>query len=174
VGEAIDLPQLQMTEYEMGSIGILCNGSGLTMATLDLVCQAGGKPSCFFNMGSEMHHAWDESMFCDRLKLGLAEIAAQGAVNVVLVNVMAGVVEGEAIAEAVLSVLKGEASNVRSLTVQESGSSLVVYPLMPQIVLRALGAEGFALSSLANHPHVTVVERLELAIDQTVKLAASL
>jgi succinyl-CoA synthetase beta subunit len=174
VGEAIDLPQLQMTEYETGSIGILCNGSGLTMATLDLVCQAGGKPSCFFNMGSEMHHAWDESMFCDRLKLGLAEIAAQGAVNVVLVNVMAGVVEGEAIAEAVLSVLKGEASNVRSLTVQESGSSLVVYPLMPQIVLRALGAEGFALSSLANHPHVTVVEGLELAIDQTVKLAASL
>jgi succinyl-CoA synthetase beta subunit len=174
VGEAIDTPQLQMTEYETGSIGILCNGSGLTMATLDLVCQAGGKPSCFFNMGSEMHHGWDESMFCDRLKLGLAEIAAQGAVQVMLVNVMAGVVEGEVIAEAVLSVLKGEVSNVRSLTVQESGASLVVYPLMPQIVLRALGAEGFALSSLANHPHVTVVESLELAIDQTVKLAASL
>jgi succinyl-CoA synthetase beta subunit len=173
-GLVADRPLLQMTLDVQGPIGILCNGSGLTMATMDLVYQAGGLPSCLFNMGSDTHYDWDEATFCDRLKQGLAEIAAQGVVQVVLVNVMAGVVAGEAISEAVLSVLKGEASNVRSLTVQESGPSSVVYPLMPQIVLRALGAEGFALSSLANHPHVTVVESLELAIDQTVKLAASL
>jgi succinyl-CoA synthetase beta subunit len=173
-GWVADRPTMQMTLDVQGPIGILCNGSGLTMATMDLVYQAGGLPSCFFNMGSDTHYDWDPVVFCDRLRQGLAEIAAQGAVNVVLVNVMAGVVAGEAIAEAVLSVLKGEASNVRSLTVQESGPSSVVYPLMPQIVLRALGAEGFALSSLANHPHVTMVEGLEGAIEQTVKLAASL
>ncbi len=173
-GLVVDRPTMQMTLDVQGPIGILCNGSGLTMATMDLIYQAGGLPSCFFNMGSDTHYDWDPVVFCDRLRQGLAEIAAQGAVNVVLVNVMAGVVAGEAISEAVLSVLKGEASNVRSLTVQESGPSSVVYPLMPQIVLRALGAEGLALSALANHPHVTVVVGLEGAIEQTVKLAASL
>jgi succinyl-CoA synthetase beta subunit len=171
-GLVADRPMLQMTLDGQGPIGILCNGSGLTMATMDLVYQAGGLPSCFFNMGSDTHYDWDPVMFCDRLSQGLAEIAAQGMVQVVLVNVMAGAVSGEAIAEAVLSVLKGEVSNVRSLNVQDAGGS--VYPLMPQIVLRALGAEGMALSALANHPHVTVVEGLEGAIDQTVKLAASL
>lgn len=173
-GEAIDAPQLQMTECEAGTIGILCNGSGLTMATMDLVDQAGGKPSCFFNIGSETHYAWNEAMFCDRLKVGLTEIGAQGSVQVVLVNLMAGTVPGEAISEAVLAVLRGEASNVRRLTADESGPSTVVYPLMPQIVLRVLGVVDGSLDALANHPHVTLVADLEKAIDRMVKLATSL
>ncbi|NJM45950.1 MAG: succinate--CoA ligase subunit beta, partial [Alkalinema sp. RU_4_3] len=87
-------PMLQMTLDVQGPIGILCNGSGLTMATMDLVYGAGGLPSCFFNMGSDTHYDWDPVVFCDRLRQGLTEIAAQGVVNVVLVNVMAGAVGG--------------------------------------------------------------------------------
>ena len=34
-----------------GNIGIICNGTGLVMATLDLVYQAGGKPASFVNIG---------------------------------------------------------------------------------------------------------------------------
>ena len=41
---------LNIVELE-GNIGILCNGAGLTMATMDLVLHKGGKPSNFLDVG---------------------------------------------------------------------------------------------------------------------------
>ncbi|NET15365.1 MAG: succinate--CoA ligase subunit beta, partial [Okeania sp. SIO1H6] len=41
--------QLKCTELQ-GNIGILCNGEGLTMATVDLVMEANGKPANFLNI----------------------------------------------------------------------------------------------------------------------------
>ena len=41
---------LNIVELE-GNIGILCNGAGLTMATMDLVFHHGGKPSNFLDVG---------------------------------------------------------------------------------------------------------------------------
>jgi succinyl-CoA synthetase beta subunit len=51
-----------------GEIAIVCNGMGLTLATLDAVCQAGGRPAGFVNVGWETcgNGAFDLNQRLDR------------------------------------------------------------------------------------------------------------
>ncbi len=89
-----------------GIVGILCNGSGLTMSTMDSFYQAGGKPKAFLNIGSETHHHWQPTTLCDRLLLGLDLMHQQSGLQVILLNLVSGVVSGETIVDLLLSQLQ--------------------------------------------------------------------
>lgn len=163
-------PELQMTLDTEGTIGIICNGSGLTMATMDMVYQSGGKPVCFLNIGSETHHQWLPETLCHRLEQGLTRMAQHSQVKLILINLVGGVVSCRTIAQTLAQFLQGRSQLPQrySRTVEE-GSLKRSAPIVPQMVVRLAGHdfEG-AKEELANCG-VYLVEDLDPAIEYIVK-----
>ncbi|MEG4205283.1 succinate--CoA ligase subunit beta [Microcoleus sp. Pol7_A1] len=106
---------LQLIELD-GNIGILCNGVGLTMATLDAVTHQGGKPANFVNMGSlERYDA--ANALRDRADLGLELVAQDKSVKVILVNILGSASKSEEIIAAVAGYLERKARANRHIQV---------------------------------------------------------
>ena len=106
---------LQLIELD-GNIGILCNGVGLTMATLDAVTHQGGKPANFVNMGSlERYDA--ANALRDRADLGLELVAQDKNVKVILVNILGSASKNEEIMTAVAGYLERKARANRDIQV---------------------------------------------------------
>ena len=99
-----------------GNIGILCNGVGLTMATLDAVTHQGGKPANFVNMGSlERYDAANALRDC--AELGLELVAQDKNVKVILVNILGSASKSEEIIAAVAGYLERKARANRHIQV---------------------------------------------------------
>ncbi|MBE9032455.1 succinate--CoA ligase subunit beta [filamentous cyanobacterium LEGE 11480] len=93
------MPTLQLSHDAAGTIGIVGNGSELVLATVDQVLQAGGRYCCSVNLGGETHYELTSTQFGERLLAGLIQMAQQPLVAEIVVNVLTGVVTGEAILE---------------------------------------------------------------------------
>lgn len=98
-------PGMSLVELE-GNIGILCNGAGLAMATLDLVAQASGRPANFLNVGGECAYNAPPDGLQKRVQQGLEILAQDAAIKVILVNLLGGVVPCKDIAVAIGSFLR--------------------------------------------------------------------
>ena len=146
---------VQPTMHTDGVVGIICNGSGLTMATMDGFYYSGGKPKAFLNLGSETNHQWQTETLCDRLVQGLALMAQQPGIEVILVNLVSGVVPGESIAEALL---RG--------TTAMSEVAIGTAPLSPQVICRWAGPDYDRAASLLNLSSVCLCEELDVTISQ--------
>ena len=162
------LLSVQSTLESQGIVGLLCNGSGLTMATMDSFYQAGGKPIAFLNIGSETSHSWDVQTFCDRLVQGLEHISQTPQVEIILLNLISGIVTGDAIATALLQFLHQyhpQSPYPRSA----SGVSGSAPSTIPQIVVRWMGPdiEG-AKSKLIGSP-ILIFDDFDSAIGQVLK-----
>jgi succinyl-CoA synthetase beta subunit len=81
-----------------GEIGIIGNGAGLVMATLDLVDQAGGRPANFLDVGG--------GAGADVMATSLQVILFDPAVRSVLVNIFGGITRCDEVAEGILAALK--------------------------------------------------------------------
>lgn len=75
-----------------GNIGILCNGAGLTMATMDLVLYKNGKPSNFLDVGGGA----DKNHVTRALDL----VSSDKNVKVLLVNILGGITACDEVAAA--------------------------------------------------------------------------
>ncbi|MBI2996006.1 MAG: acetate--CoA ligase family protein [Candidatus Melainabacteria bacterium] len=75
-----------------GKIGIICNGAGLTMATMDLVKQSGGEPANFLDVGGGA----DQNQVIRALKL----VADNPNVKVLLINILGGITACDEVAKA--------------------------------------------------------------------------
>ncbi|MEG4235423.1 succinate--CoA ligase subunit beta [Microcoleus sp. Pol11C3] len=106
---------LQLIELD-GNIGILCNGVGLTMATLDAVTHQGGKPANFVNMGSLDRYDAANALR-DRAELGLELVAQDKSVKVILVNILGSASKTEEIIAAVAGYLERKARANRHIQV---------------------------------------------------------
>ncbi len=73
-----------------GDIGILGNGAGLVMSTLDVVSQAGGAPANFLDAGGGSN--------AETIKQAVDLILANDAVKAVLVNIFAGITRCDEVA----------------------------------------------------------------------------
>jgi succinyl-CoA synthetase beta subunit len=162
---------VQSTLEIQGIVGLLCNGSGLTMATMDSFYQAGGKPIAFLNIGSETSHNWDVQTFCDRLVQGLERISQTPQVEIILLNLISGIVTGDAIATALLQFLHHyhpQSAYPRSMSreIHENSAPSTV----PQIVVRWMGPdiEG-GKSKLVGSP-IVICDDFDSAIGQVLKL----
>lgn len=82
-----------------GDIGILGNGAGLVMATLDLVAQAGGKPANFLDIGGGAR--------AERVRTGIDLILRDGRAKVLFVNVFGGITRCDEVAQGVVEALRG-------------------------------------------------------------------
>jgi succinyl-CoA synthetase beta subunit len=77
-----------------GDVGIVGNGAGLVMTTLDMVARVGGKPANFLDIGGG---AKAEVMY-----KALTFVASDPQVKGVLVNIFGGITRGEEVAKGVI------------------------------------------------------------------------
>ena len=78
-----------------GDIGIIGNGAGLCMSTLDLVQRAGGKPANFCDIGGGAK--------AEVVENALAVILMNSQVKGVLINVFGGITRGDEVAKGIVT-----------------------------------------------------------------------
>jgi succinyl-CoA synthetase beta subunit len=78
-----------------GDIGILGNGAGLVMSTLDVVAQAGGRPANFLDAGGGSN--------ADTIRGAVELILANEAVEAVLFNIFGGITRCDEVAEGLIA-----------------------------------------------------------------------
>ena len=81
-----------------GDIGIVGNGAGLVMATIDLVQTMGGRPGNFLDIGGGGN--------TEITKMGIMLVMSKPEVKAVLVNVLGGITRCDVVAEAIARALK--------------------------------------------------------------------
>jgi succinyl-CoA synthetase beta subunit len=81
-----------------GWVGIIGNGAGLVMSTLDVVAQAGGKAANFLDVGG--------GASAEMMAAGLEVILSDRKVRSVLVNIFGGITRGDVVAEGILEALE--------------------------------------------------------------------
>jgi succinyl-CoA synthetase beta subunit len=153
-----------------GNIAIICNGAGLTMATLDLIAQSGGKPGCFLNLGGETQFyyplinpnaledfaiptAVDPQAYF-RLEEGLFRLQDYPQIRVVFLNIFGSFMSCDRIAELLIHSIQ-----------RQWGSTI------PQFVVRFVGQQAELAKTRLDHPSITILDDFEAAAKQTVKLA---
>ncbi|HEX6675257.1 MAG TPA: ADP-forming succinate--CoA ligase subunit beta [Actinomycetes bacterium] len=80
-----------------GQVGIIGNGAGLVMSTLDVVAQAGGKAANFLDVGG--------GASAETMASGLEVILSDPKVRSVLVNIFGGITRGDLVAQGILDAL---------------------------------------------------------------------
>jgi succinyl-CoA synthetase beta subunit len=131
-----------------GDIGILGNGAGLVMSTLDVVAQAGGSPANFLDAGGGS----DARKIAQAVEL----ILANDAVKAVLINIFGGITRGDEVARGLIAALQA------------------IKPSVP-FVVRIDGTndvEGRRLLAEAELPNVRTARTMNEAAETVVALAA--
>ena len=77
-----------------GDVGIIGNGAGLVMTTLDMVARAGGKPANFLDIGG--------GATAETMKKSLLFVAKDPQVKGILVNIFGGITRGEEVARGII------------------------------------------------------------------------
>lgn len=166
------LPEADTILDPDGQIGILCNGVGLTMATLDLVSQAGGKPASFMNIGGETHNVWLKHSLAARLEQGLDLIGQNKHVKLILVNLISGTVACDELAAAIAQFLQRNTHNVRSIN--EAREEPTHRPARaPLIVARLMGPRLQEAKDRLAGTQAFISEDLDAAVSQVIALSKS-
>ncbi|GAA1187988.1 ADP-forming succinate--CoA ligase subunit beta [Pseudonocardia alaniniphila] len=139
-----------------GEVGIIGNGAGLVMSTLDVVAYAGEKhggvkPANFLDIGG--------GASAEVMAAGLDVILGDPDVKSVFVNVFGGITACDAVANGIVEALKilGD-SATKPLVVRLDGNNVL---------------EGRRILDEANHPLVTQVDTMDNAADRAAQLAAA-
>lgn len=137
-----------------GEVGIVGNGAGLVMSTLDVVAYAGEnhgnvKPANFLDIGG--------GASAEVMAAGLEIILGDEQVKSVFVNVFGGITACDAVADGIVKALEilGDAAT-KPLVVRLDGNNI---------------AEGRRILSEANHPLVVLAETMDSGADKAAELA---
>jgi succinyl-CoA synthetase beta subunit len=131
-----------------GDIGILANGAGLSMSTLDVVAEAGGTPANFLDAGGGSR--------ADAITAAVEVILSNPKVKAVLFNIFGGITRCDEVAKGLIEAFKQ------------------INPTVPFVVRLdgTNGEEGRALLSEANLPNVHAEATMDGAAAKVVELAA--
>jgi len=77
-----------------GSVGVIANGAGLAMSTVDVVNQVGGQPANFLDIGGGAN--------AEVMAGALEVINNDPAVRAILINIFGGITRGEEIADGII------------------------------------------------------------------------
>ncbi|MBI2756339.1 MAG: ADP-forming succinate--CoA ligase subunit beta [Chloroflexi bacterium] len=80
-----------------GSVGIIANGAGLAMSTLDVVNQAGGQPANFLDVGG--------GASAEVMTNALEVINSDPNVRAIFINIFGGITRGEEVANGIVEAL---------------------------------------------------------------------
>jgi succinyl-CoA synthetase beta subunit len=139
-----------------GEVGVIGNGAGLVMSTLDVVAYAGErhggvKPANFLDIGG--------GASAEVMANGLDIILGDDQVKSVFVNVFGGITACDEVANGIVAALDilGDAAT-KPLVVRLDGNNVV---------------EGRRILDEAQHPLVTMVDTMDGAADRAAELASS-
>ena len=146
---------LNYVKLDNGQVGIIGNGAGLVMSTLDVVAYAGEKfggmrPANFLDIGGGA----SAQVMAD----GLSIILGDSDVKSVLVNVFGGITACDAVANGIVQALEllGPKAT-KPIVVRLDGHNVI---------------EGRAILSAANHPLVEQAQTMDGAASRAAELAA--
>ena len=146
---------LNYVKLDNGQVGIIGNGAGLVMSTLDVVAYAGEKfggmrPANFLDIGGGA----SAQVMAD----GLSIILGDSDVKSVLVNVFGGITACDAVANGIVQALELLGSKAtKPIVVRLDGNNVM---------------EGRAILSAANHPLVEQAQTMDGAASRAAELAA--
>lgn len=95
--EAAHAKGLQYVGLE-GSVGVIANGAGLAMSTVDVVNQVGGSPANFLDIGGGAN--------ADVMAGALEVINNDPAVKSIFINIFGGITRGEEVANGILEAMQ--------------------------------------------------------------------
>jgi succinyl-CoA synthetase beta subunit len=130
-----------------GDIGILGNGAGLCMSTLDVVAQAGGRPANFLDAGGGSK--------AEAIADALEVITSDEKVRAILFNIFGGITRGDEIAKGIIEASKQIEIDV-PMVVRLDGTN---------------SEEGLALLAEADLPNLTQEKTMLGAAEKVVELA---
>jgi succinyl-CoA synthetase beta subunit len=127
-----------------GEVGIIGNGAGLVMATLDAVRNAGGRAANFLDVGGGAKEAV--------VKAALEIVLSNPRVRSVLINIFGGITRGDEVAKGILDVIEA-------------------HPPRVPLVVRLSGTEAEAGRELLKGARVESRETMDDAAAEAVRLA---
>ncbi len=133
-----------------GSVGVIANGAGLAMSTVDVVNQVGGQPANFLDIGGGAN--------AEVMAGALEVINNDPAVRAILINIFGGITRGEEIANGIIEatgrvdidspiVIRLDGTNAaegRELLEPYLGGALMMEPTMLDAARRAVELAGAA------------------------------
>ncbi len=130
-----------------GDIGILANGAGLSMSTLDVVAEAGGRPANFLDAGGGSK--------ADAITAAVEVILSDDKVKAVLFNIFGGITRCDEVAKGLIEAFDQ------------------IKPTVPFVVRLdgTNGEEGRALLAQASLPNVYAESTMDGAAAKVVELA---
>jgi succinyl-CoA synthetase beta subunit len=160
-------------------IAILGNGIGSVMATLDLVVNGGGKPGVCLNLRHASPIEMPPTTFRYRLETALKNLATEKSTQVILINFLGNIPQGEEVAEVIGNFVKNSKSEIK-LTHRANGSKHHRRNTVePHLVIRLAGSEfdaarkHLATLKIPDDALIVVVENLDEAVAQAIRLAKS-
>ncbi len=127
-----------------GSVGIIGNGAGLVMSTLDAVKHAGGRAANFLDIGGGARE--------EVVKHALQIVLGNPKVKSVFINIFGGITRGDEVAKGILAVIEEER------------------PRVP-LVIRLAGTESEAGRALLAGAQLTACATMDEAANEAVRLA---
>ncbi|HTG47941.1 MAG TPA: ADP-forming succinate--CoA ligase subunit beta [Actinomycetota bacterium] len=132
-----------------GSVGIIGNGAGLVMSTLDVVAQAGARAANFLDVGG--------GASAEVMATSLEVILSDPAVRCVFVNIFGGITRCDVVAEGVLEAL-GRIEATVPIVVRLDGTN---------------AKEGRRIIAAAAHPRIVSVATMDEAAAEAARLAGA-
>ncbi|MTJ06306.1 MULTISPECIES: succinate--CoA ligase subunit beta [unclassified Anabaena] len=157
-----------------GKIGILGNGKGSVLTTLDAVVNASGKPSKCINLRHSFMSDTAPTTFGDRLVTSLKTLASDQNIQVILINFVGTIPQVHQFPEIITNFLQLDRSEITSDVSATNGNNP---PLeLPHLVIRLAGAEfndarKYLATFKTTHQSLIVVENLDAAVKEAVRLA---
>ncbi|MBS1845519.1 MAG: ADP-forming succinate--CoA ligase subunit beta [Actinobacteria bacterium] len=154
IADTVDDPQEQMAKEKGltyvkldGNVGILANGAGLCMSTLDVVAQAGGAPANFLDAGGGSK--------AEAIVNALEVIKSDSKVTAILFNIFGGITRCDEIAKGIVTA-SGQIDLDLPLVVRLDGTNF---------------EEGLAILAEANLPNLHQEKTMLDAARRVVELA---
>jgi succinyl-CoA synthetase beta subunit len=130
-----------------GTIGIIGNGAGLTMSTLDVVAEAGGSPANFLDIGGGANAA--------TMAAGIDLIFSDRKVKSLFVNIFGGITRCDEVARGILGALDQLPDLKAPIVVRLDGTN---------------ATEGRAILEKAAHPNISMAPTMLEAAAKAVTL----
>ena len=130
-----------------GNVGIIGNGAGLVMSTLDVVAQAGAKAANFLDVGG--------GASADQMATSLEVVLSDPAVKAVFINIFGGITRCDLVAHGVLGAVDRVEATV-PLVVRLDGTN---------------AEEGRAILAEAAHPRIVSAATMLEAAERAAALA---
>ena len=129
-----------------GTVGVIANGAGLAMATVDVVNQVGGSAANFLDIGGGANSV--------RVENALEILFEDENVDSILFNIFGGITRGDEVAQGINDALEN-------------------FDTLPKpIVVRLDGTNAKEGMEILNTDHLTVESTLESAVQRAIELAS--